>query len=53
MAGRARVKNRRCRYSESCFKCPLRDCIMQNPLQLNRLPTDLKDETEGDHKHGI
>ncbi len=49
--GRARVKNKRCRYSDSCFKCPLRDCTMSNPLQLNRLPLDLKkNETEGDER---
>lgn len=37
---RKRIRNKRCPYSASCFTCPLRDCIIYAPAQINCLPID-------------
>ena len=39
---RTREKTKRCIYSDSCFKCPLSDCRMNTPAQLNCLPLDFE-----------
>lgn len=39
---RKRVRNKRCPYSASCFTCPLRDCIICAPAQINCLPVDFE-----------
>lgn len=44
---RTREKTKRCIYSNSCFKCPLSDCRMNTPTQLNcRLPLDFEPYTK-------
>lgn len=43
---RKRVRNKRCPYSASCFTCPLRDCIIYAPAQLNCLPLDFEPDTK-------
>ena len=42
--GAKRRENRRCRYSASCFTCPLPDCAVHAPLTVNRLPMDFEYE---------
>ena len=42
--GNKRTKTTRCRYSESCFTCPLSDCAVHAPLTVNRLPMDFEYE---------
>lgn len=44
--GRPRIKNRKCRYSDSCFTCPLPDCKCWAPLQVNCLPLDMEQENK-------
>lgn len=41
---RKRIRNKRCPYSASCFTCPLRDCIIYAPAQINCLPVDFEYE---------
>lgn len=43
---RKREKTKRCIYSDSCFKCPLSDCRMTTPAQLNCLPLDFEPDTK-------
>ena len=43
---RKREKTKRCIYSDSCFKCPLSDCRMNTPAQLNCLPLDFEPDTK-------
>ena len=43
---RTRKKTKRCIYSDSCFKCPLSDCRMNTPAQLNCLPLDFEPDTK-------
>ena len=43
---RTRKKTKRCIYSDSCFKCPLSDCRMNTPAQLNCLPLDFEPYTK-------
>lgn len=43
---RKREKNKRCIYSDSCFECPLSDCRMNTPAQLNCLPLDFEPDTK-------
>ena len=43
---RKREKTKRCIYSDSCFKCPLNDCRMNAPAQLNCLPLDFEPDTK-------
>ena len=43
---RTREKTKRCIYSDSCFKCPLSDCRMNAPAQLNCLPLDFEPDTK-------
>ena len=43
---RRREKTKRCIYSDSCFKCPLSDCRMNTPAQLNCLPLDFEPDTK-------
>ena len=43
---RKREKTKRCIYSDSCFKCPLSDCRMNAPAQLNCLPLDFEPDTK-------
>lgn len=43
---RTREKTKRCIYSDSCFKCPLSDCRMNTPVQLNCLPLDFEPYTK-------
>lgn len=42
--GNKRTKTTRCRYSASCFTCPLPDCAVHAPLTVNRLPMDFEYE---------
>ncbi len=43
---RRRTKTKRCIYSDSCFKCPLSDCKMTAPAQINCLPLDFEPDAK-------
>lgn len=52
---RPRKTTKPCQYAESCFDCPLKDCVAENPTGVNEileewlyyeLVTGLKKEAE-------
>lgn len=34
-----------CKYSSDCFRCPKKDCLIDNPSCINILPGDIIDVT--------